>query len=144
MYVADAVVVDKLVKALSAQTQLETVEVELAGLPNSDGIQVPIDFDFDSDEHLAPYYALEADTEDYKLTSGITARMFHPAWLSLCRFVEGSNMFRLRCDTARGYACSLGKSMSCRGLAYASRAVKYACVNGYVQCCTALPVCSKQ
>lgn len=100
MHVADAVAVDKLIKALSAQTQLETVEVEFGGLilPTSDDIHIPSDFD--SDEDLDPYYALEVENEEYRVTSAITAQMFAPAWMSVGNFVEDSNMFRLRCDTA--------------------------------------------
>ena len=91
MHVADAVAVDKLIKALSAQTQLDTIEVIF---------REPILYsasDFDSDSGLD---TLEADNAEYRVTSAITTRMFAPAILSLCTFVEDSNMFRLRCDTA--------------------------------------------
>ena len=100
MHVADAVAVDKLIKALSAQTQLEAVEVIFAELilPSPDDIDVPSDFD--SDEDPDPYHALEAENAEYRRTSAITTRMFAPAILSLCTFVEDSNKFRLRCDTA--------------------------------------------
>ena len=97
MHVADAVAVDKLIKSLSAQTQLETLEVTFGEPSVSNSDDIPSDAD--SDGELDPYHALVWETHEHRWTLVIVTQMFAPAWLSLCRFVEDSNMFRLRCDT---------------------------------------------
>ncbi len=99
LHVADAVAVDTLLKALSHQTQLESVEIAFGGpiLPHYESI-VGSDMDSEEEEMLEAEAEEEADT--YRQMSAITAQMFHPVWTSVCRLLEGSCMFRLRYTSA--------------------------------------------
>ncbi len=61
--------------------------------------------DMDSDEEAMIEAEAEAEAEEeietYRHMSAITAQMFHPAWTSVCRLLEGSCMFRLRYTPAQ-------------------------------------------
>ncbi|DBA91885.1 TPA: hypothetical protein ACH3X2_003791 [Trebouxia sp. C0005] len=100
LHVADAVAVDALLKSLSTQTQLESVEIAFGGAILPDW-EEDIASDMDSDEEAMIEAEAEDEVETYRHVSAITAQMFHPAWTSVCRLLEGSCMFRLRCAIFR-------------------------------------------
>lgn len=99
LHVADAVAVDALLKSLSTQTQLESVEIAFGGAILPDW-EEDIASDMDSDEEAMIEAEAEDEVETYRHVSAITAQMFHPAWTSVCRLLEGSCMFRLRYTSA--------------------------------------------
>lgn len=101
MHVADAVAVDKLITALSTQSQLETVEIAFGGAFLSDPDELDVPADMSPDEEADLYDAMEAENDMYRQTSAITAQTFHPAWTSLCTFLENGNTFRLRYATVQ-------------------------------------------
>lgn len=96
LHVADAVAVNRLMKSLKSQTQLEAIEVAFGG---------PVF----SDLHLSEHYLDNEDINeqvildeqwrrqlDYHDVSEITAQMFLPAWSSICKLMENSQIFKLR------------------------------------------------
>lgn len=80
LHVADALALDKLMKALRHQPQLEALDIQFQG-PYLSSDQWALD---------DPYL------EDYRDVSDVTARMFQPAWRSACLLLQNSQMFRLR------------------------------------------------
>ena len=95
LHVADAVALDTLLKALSNQTQLESIEIAFGGAILPDW-EEDIASDMDSDEEAMIEAEADEEVEIYSHVSAITAQMFHPAWTSVCRLLEGDGMFRLR------------------------------------------------
>lgn len=88
LHVADAVAVDKLMKALRNQTQLEAVNIQIQGpwLPSPDqGVYSGME-----DAHYA----------EYKCASKITAQLFIPVWKSACNLFKHGQMFQLRYEQA--------------------------------------------
>ena len=99
LHVADAIAVDKLLRALPTQSQLEVVEVafEAALLHNwEDDATAGSDTEGDDSDQI--YFAQQA--QYYTKNFDITAQMFHPAWASVCRLLEDGNMSRLRYNWA--------------------------------------------
>lgn len=96
---AEAFAVDRLIKALPTQSQLESIEVVFgdAILP----IQEPPRARVDSAEEAA--MEAEAAKEANKLRKGcdMTAKMFLPAWMSVHTLMRNSHMFRLRYSTPK-------------------------------------------
>lgn len=84
VYVAHALAVDKLIKALHKQPQLISVDIILEGptYPDPDG----------------HYYDPEQTYSEERDASEITAKLFEPAWKSLCEFLQHEAMLNLRCD----------------------------------------------
>ena len=99
LHVADAVAVDSLLKALSTQTQLESVEIAFRGAILPDW-EKDIASDMDSDEEAMIQAEAEEEIETYRRLSAITSQMFHSAWTSVCTLLEDSRMFRLRYTAA--------------------------------------------
>lgn len=104
---ADAIAVDRLIKALTAQSQLETVEVAFGGaiLPSQEEMS---DFT-DSDEEAEMEAEAEEEADHHREVCNVTAQMFHPAWTSVCKFMENSHMFRLRYSTGRNMVLALSR-----------------------------------
>lgn len=109
LHVADAIAVDRLIKALPSQSQLEAVEVAFGGaiLLNqarardySDSNESSRD-DFDSDEEDEMEAEAEEEADEYRDVCDVTAQMFQLAWMSVCRLLENVHLFRLRCSTAK-------------------------------------------
>ena len=100
LHVADAVAVDRLLRALPTQSQLETVEIAIEGIVY-DGEDHPISMEEGDDDVETEIDADAAEVVDmYRQMSAITAKMFHPAWASVCRLLEDGRMTRLRYNMA--------------------------------------------
>ena len=93
LHVADATAVNKLIKSLAAQTQLEVLEITFEGAISPDE-----DRDSDSDDWseagMGGGLASE-DIAEYRRVSAVTAQMFHPAWSSMCELLENAQMPKL-------------------------------------------------
>ena len=95
LHAADAVAVDKLLRALTTQPQLEVVVVALAPALRhhwEDNATSGSDTEFDDLDKMH----LAQEAEQYRQDLDITAQMFHPAWASVCRLLEDGHMSRLR------------------------------------------------
>ena len=61
----------------------------------------------DSDEEIDLESEAEEEAEEYRVVSDVTAQMFQPTWMSVCRFLENSHMFRLRYSGERSTMLAL-------------------------------------
>lgn len=92
-HIADANAVNNLIKALATQRQLETVEVAFA----SAILPPEADSDFsDSEEEDMDFGDHETVADEYGRVSSMTAKLFHPAWMAVCKLMENGELFRLR------------------------------------------------
>lgn len=93
-HIADAIAVNNLIKALATQRQLETVEVafDRAFLPLTIG--EPLDLSDSEEEDLDE--DLNEKVAEYDRVSSMTAKLFHPAWMAVCKLMEHGDLFRLR------------------------------------------------
>ena len=91
---------DRLLRALPTQSQLETVEVALAtALIHDWEDDATSGSDMEFDELAKMHLAREA--EQYRQDLDITAQMFHAAWASVCRLLEDGHMSKLRYKMAQ-------------------------------------------
>lgn len=91
---------DRLLKALPTQSQLETVEIAFQGVVyNGEGYPISME---EGDDDLKPEVDADATqvVEEYRHKTAITAKMFHPAWASVCRLLQEGRMSRLRYNMA--------------------------------------------
>ena len=58
----------------------------------------------DSDEEADMDNELWEEMEMYRRVYYVTAQMFHPAWISVCKLMECGHMFRLRYGTGSNFA----------------------------------------
>ena len=96
---------DRLIRALPTQSQLETVEVRFGGATFRDreGFAITASGIIEDDDGFEPEIDANVakEMEEYRQMSAITAQMFHPAWASVCRLLEDGHMSMLRYNMAR-------------------------------------------
>ena len=115
VHVADAVAVDRLIKTLPNQSQLETLVIAFRSCASYATLS-----DMDLDEEADMEDEFREDMEMYRRVCDITAQMFHPAWVSVCKLMECGHMFWLRYGTARDIMFALSRSVGSKNNGFAA------------------------
>ena len=95
---------DKLLRALPTQSQLETVEIAFRGSifhdwEGSATVASCTEVNDDVEPEIHGVIA-QVQAKQYRLISAISTQMFLPAWVSVCRLLEDGHMSTLRYNMA--------------------------------------------